>query len=154
MKKFIFAAVLPVLHIFGVIDASAAIPYFTDEAVRSVDRSTVQSEGKALLDELGRELPAYEKSAGNETVLLRRLELQAEELLIGRELGIARRLLLAAEDLHVRLAQDALHERAHRRLARAQQHLRDAGQRGARGLDVAGVGDEKCLVYRYDHGAV
>ena len=28
MKKFIFAAVLPVLHIFGVIDASAAIPYF------------------------------------------------------------------------------------------------------------------------------
>lgn len=75
MKKFIFAAVLPVLHIFGVIDASAAIPYFTDEAVRSVDRSTVQSEGKALLDELGRELPAYEKSAGNETVLLRRLEL-------------------------------------------------------------------------------
>ena len=51
--------------------------------------------------------------------VLRRLELQAEELLIGRELGIARRLLLAAEDLHVRLAQDALHERAHRRLARA-----------------------------------
>lgn len=64
MKKFIFAAVLPVLHIFGVIDASAAIPYFTDEAVRSVDRSTVQSEGKALLDELGRELPAYENQRG------------------------------------------------------------------------------------------
>ena len=86
--------------------------------------------------------------------VLRRLQLQAEELLIGCELGIARCLLLAAEDLHVRLAQDALHERAHRRLARAQQHLGDAGQRGARGLDVAGVGDEKCLVHRHDHGAV
>ena len=29
-----------------------------------------------------------------------------------------------------------------------------AQPRGARGLDVAGVGDEKCLVHRHDHGAV
>ena len=83
-----------------------------------------------------------------------RLELEPEQLLVGREFGVARRLLLTAEQLHVCLAQNTLHERAHRRLARAQQHLRDAGQRGVCGLDVAGVGDEKCLMHRHDHRAV
>lgn len=64
MKKFIFAAVLPVLHIFGVIDASAAIPYFTDEAVRSVDRSTVQSEGKLCLMNWAGNFPLMKNQRG------------------------------------------------------------------------------------------
>lgn len=75
MKKSIPVAVLLLAAYFLGAAAPATVPYFTAEAVRSVDGDKVRAEGKALLDELNRELPAYERSAGNEIVLQRRTEL-------------------------------------------------------------------------------
>ena len=57
------------------IGASPVIPYFTAEAVRSLNQQNVRQEGNALLQELNRELPGYEKVADGKVVLQRRLEL-------------------------------------------------------------------------------
>ena len=57
------------------IEASPVIPYFTAEAVRSLNQQNVRQEGNALLQELNRELPGYEKVADGKVVLQRRLEL-------------------------------------------------------------------------------
>ena len=45
------------------IGASPVVPYFTAEAVRSLNQQNVRQEGNALLQELNRELPGYEKVA-------------------------------------------------------------------------------------------
>lgn len=59
----------------AVIGASPVVPYFTAEAVRSLNQQNVRQEGNALLQELNRELPGYEKVADGKVVLQRRLEL-------------------------------------------------------------------------------
>lgn len=74
MKKSIFLAGLLCWGLCVAVTAQT-LPYFTEEAVQSIDKAAVLKEGQALLKQIADELPEYKKIAGNDKILVRRLEL-------------------------------------------------------------------------------
>ena len=75
MNRIIFFAGVLSLFCEAAVIAAHPIPYFTGDAIKSVDKATVYKECQTLLRQIAGEMSSYQRIAENDRIALRRLEL-------------------------------------------------------------------------------